>query len=122
MRLQMRCVDHDLLRLAAFARQFPEYFIEDSQPAPAYEPIIDGLVRAIFPRRVAPAQAVLDHKDDAALIRRSSTRAIPCESGKYCLIRRICASERRNKSDMAKPPRLAYESVNLTLRKKFNGS
>src|SRR5579872_6680140 len=66
MRLQMRCVDHDLLRLAAFARQFPEYFIEDSQPAPAYEPIIDGLMRAIFPRRVAPAQAVLDHKDDAA--------------------------------------------------------
>src|SRR5579872_5699075 len=122
MRLQMRCVDHDLLRLAAFARQFPEYFIEDSQPAPAYEPIIDGLMRAIFPRRVAPAQAVLDHKDDAAHDPAIVHARIPCESGKYCSIRRICAWERRNKSDMAKPPRLAYESANPTLRKKFNGS
>src|SRR5580658_7739568 len=62
----MRRVDHDSLRLAALARQFREYFIEDPQPAPAHEPIVDRLVRAIVPRRVAPAQAVLDYEDDAA--------------------------------------------------------
>jgi hypothetical protein len=33
------------------------------------------------------------------------------ENGKYLSIRRICASERKNKSVMAKLTRLGYESV-----------
>src|SRR5579872_5184977 len=122
MRLQMRCVDHDLLRLAAFARQFPEYFIEDSQPAPAYEPIIDGLMRAIFPRRVAPAQAVLDHKDDAAHDPAIVHARDPVRERKILFDPTHLRLGKKNKSDMAKPPRLAYESANPTLRKKFNGS
>src|SRR3984885_13541790 len=66
MRLQMRGVDHEPLRFAALARQFGENLVEHAQAAPADEPIVDRLVRAIVARRVAPTQPVLDHKDDGA--------------------------------------------------------
>ena len=52
-----------------------------------------------------------DARRDAAfgkgplITRRSSTLAIPCDNGKYRSIRRICASDSRNKSAMATPPR-----------------
>jgi len=49
MRLQMRGVDHDPLRPGAFARKFGEDRVEHAQPAPADEPVIDRLVRAILP-------------------------------------------------------------------------
>src|ERR1700684_2272364 len=62
----MRGVDHDPLRFAALARQFGENLVEHAQTAPANEPIVDRLVRAIVARRVAPTQPVLDHKDDGA--------------------------------------------------------
>jgi hypothetical protein len=120
MRLQMRGVDHDPLRLAALARQFGENPVEHAQTTPANEPIVDRFVWPVFSRRVAPAKSVLDHKPDGA--HDQSTRAMPCDSGKYRSIRRICAPESRNKSDMAKPPRLAHESANSTMRKKFNRS
>src|SRR5271166_1931583 len=66
MRLQMRGVDHDPLRLAAGASQLGENLVEHAQTAPANEPIVDRFVRAVFARRVAPAQSVLDHKHDRA--------------------------------------------------------
>src|SRR6202453_4789447 len=66
MRLQMRGVDHDPLRLAALAGQFGENLVEHAQAAPAHEPIVDCLVRAIVGRSIAPAQPVLDHKHDRA--------------------------------------------------------
>jgi hypothetical protein len=56
----MRGVDHDPLGLAAPARQRGEYLVEHAQSAPADEAVVDRLVRAVVPRRVAPAQAVLD--------------------------------------------------------------
>ena len=59
-------VDHDPLRFAALARQFGENLVEHAQAAPSNEPIVDRLVRAIIARSVAPAQPVLDHKDDGA--------------------------------------------------------
>jgi hypothetical protein len=62
----MRSVDHDPLRLAPFASQFGEDLVEHAQAAPANEPIVDCLVRAIVARRVAPAKPVLDHEDDGA--------------------------------------------------------
>src|ERR1700690_1665201 len=66
MRLQMRGVDHDPLRLAALAGQFGENLVEHAQAAPAHEPIVDCLVRAIVGPSIAPAQPVLDHKHDRA--------------------------------------------------------
>ena len=55
----MRGVDHDPLRFAALARQFGEYLVEHAQAAPADEPIVDRLVRAIVARSVAPTQPVV---------------------------------------------------------------
>jgi hypothetical protein len=59
----MRGVDHDPLGLAAIVRQRCEN-VERTQTAPANEPIVDRLVRAILSRRVAPAKPILDHKHD----------------------------------------------------------
>ena len=79
MRLQMRGVDHDPLRLAALLRQFGEDLVEHPKPAPANEPIVDRLVRAIVARSIAPAQSVLDHKhdgaDDPPIVRPARSRA-----------------------------------------------
>ena len=66
MGLQMRGVDHDPLRLAALARQCGENLVEHAQAAPANEPIVDCLMRAVFSRRVTPAKSVPDHKHDGA--------------------------------------------------------
>jgi hypothetical protein len=63
-RLQMRGVDHDPLRFAALALQFGENLIAHAQAAPANEPIVDCLVRAIVGRSIALSQPVLDHEDD----------------------------------------------------------
>ncbi len=66
MRLQMRGIDHQARWLASLARQFGEYLVEHTEPAPAHEPVIDRLVRAIAGRRIAPAQTVSDDEDDTA--------------------------------------------------------
>jgi hypothetical protein len=50
-RFQMRGIDHQLIGLAAFRRQRGEDLVEHAQAAPADEPIIDRLVRAIVLRR-----------------------------------------------------------------------
>src|ERR1700690_3706033 len=120
----MRGVDHDPLQLAALARQFGENLVEHAQAAPANEPIVDRLVRAILARRGASRQRspFLITNTMALTIRRPSTRAIPCEGGKYRSIRRISTRDSKNKSAMTKPPRLASESANPPPRKHFNGS
>ena len=82
MRFEMRGVDHDPSRLAALARQLGEDLVEHAQAAPADKPVVDRLVRTIFPGRVAPAKSFLITNTMALTIRRSSTRAIPCDSGK----------------------------------------
>jgi deazaflavin-dependent oxidoreductase (nitroreductase family) len=51
MRLQMRGVDHHPLGLAALVRQRCENLVEHTQSAPANEPIVDRLMRAILRRR-----------------------------------------------------------------------
>ncbi|VVT18643.1 hypothetical protein SPHINGO361_140301 [Sphingomonas sp. EC-HK361] len=50
------------------------------------------------------------------MIRRSSTRGTPCDSGKYGLIRHICASDNRIKSLMARPANSVIESTDPHLR------
>jgi hypothetical protein len=59
-------VDHQLVRLPAFGRQLGEDPVEHAQTAPADEPVVDRLVRAVAGRRITPAQSVPDHEDDAA--------------------------------------------------------
>ena len=62
----MRRIDHQARWLTGLARQFGEDLVEYAEAAPAHEPIVDGLVRAIAGRRIAPAQTVFDDEDDAA--------------------------------------------------------
>ena len=115
MGLQMRGVDHDPLGLGALARQFGEDRVEHAQPAPANEPVIDRLVRAIRPRRVTPAKPIPDHEHDGAhnppvIHPRDAMR----QRKKTPSIRRICVSESKNKSARAKAPRLAYDLAHPT--------
>jgi hypothetical protein len=58
-------VDHDPIRLARLARQLGEDAVEQAQPAPADEAIIDRPVRAIALGRIAPHQLMLDDVNDA---------------------------------------------------------
>ena len=66
MRLQMGRIDHQRIRLAALGRQCGKNAVKDHHTAPADKPVVDRLVRAIVRRGITPAQAVADHKDDAA--------------------------------------------------------
>jgi hypothetical protein len=69
-----------------------KYAVEHAETAPADEAIVDRFVWAVVRRGMTPAQAVADHKDDAADDAPSSTLGTPCDNGKYGSIRRICAS------------------------------
>ncbi len=66
MRLQVRGVDHQLIRSAAFGRERLEDAVEHAEAAPADEAVVDRFVRSITRRCIAPAQAIPDHEDDAA--------------------------------------------------------
>lgn len=59
-------IDHELIGLCALGGELGKDAVEESQAAPADEPVVDRLVRAITSRRISPAQSVPDHKDDAA--------------------------------------------------------
>jgi hypothetical protein len=59
-------IDHEPIGLPALGSEFGEDAVEHAQAAPADEPVVDRLVRAIGGRRIAPAQPVPDHEDDAA--------------------------------------------------------
>jgi len=62
----MGSVNHDALRLWPFAREPGEDAVEDTEPAPADEAIVERLLRPVALRRVLPLQAVPDHVDDPA--------------------------------------------------------
>jgi hypothetical protein len=53
------------------------------------------------------------------ITRRSSTRAIPCDSGKYGSIWCICASDSNNKPTMAMPPTSPLNQPASPLANKF---
>ncbi len=63
----MRGIDHQLIRLAALRSQCGKDLVEHAKPAPADEPVVDRLVRAILARRVSPAQSIPGHDDGPAL-------------------------------------------------------
>ena len=108
MRLQMGGVDHQPSRLAGLARQLGENLVEHAKTAPADEPIVDRLVRTVVARSIAPAQPIPDDEDDPADLSAGhqpwECHATAENNGS---IRRICASESKNKSSMATPPRAA---------------
>jgi hypothetical protein len=80
----MRRIDHQLIRLARFGYKACKYLIEhpydgfptilriagtsaiSAHTAPANEPVVNGLGRAIRPWRIAPAQPVANDKDNPA--------------------------------------------------------
>ena len=43
-----------------------EDLVEHAHAAPADEPVVDSLGRAILGRGIAPAQTIADHEDDTA--------------------------------------------------------
>ena len=75
MRLQVRRIDHQERWFATFARQFGKDLVEHTKSAPAHEPIVDGLVRTVLTRRIAPAQLFLMKKMMPLITRRSSPLA-----------------------------------------------
>jgi hypothetical protein len=119
MGFKMGRVDHQLARLTSLARQLGENLVEHAKTAPAHEPVVDGLVRAVVTRSITPAQSIPDDKDDSADDQPIIHPGTPCESEKYGSIRRICASESKNKSFMTAPPRAAIESTDQLIRKEI---
>jgi hypothetical protein len=118
----MRGVDHQLVRLATLGRQRRENAVEDAEAAPADEPVVDCLVRAVVLRSIAPAWPLRITKIMPLMTRRSSTRGTPCDCGKCCSILRICASDNQIRSLMATPPDATIESTDCRHRKQFNRS
>ncbi len=59
-------IDHQPIGLPALGSELGEDPVEHAQAAPADEAVVDRLVRPIVGRRIAPAQPVPDHEDDAA--------------------------------------------------------
>ena len=62
----MSGVDHQLIRFAALGCQRCEDIVEYAHAAPADEPVVYRLGRAVGCGRVTPAQAISDHENDAA--------------------------------------------------------
>ena len=59
-------IDHQPIGLPALGSELGEDPVEHAQAAPADEAVVDRLVRPIVGRRIAPAQPVPDHEDNAA--------------------------------------------------------
>ena len=81
--------------------------------------IVDGLVRTVLTRRIAPAQPVSDNEDDAA---DHQPIINPRNNGKYGSIRRICVFDSKNRSAIVTTPRDTNESANHANRNNLNSS
>ncbi len=66
MGFEVRCIDHQTPRRFAFGSQRDEYPLEHAHARPAYEPVIQGFMRPIHIRGIAPAEPVSDHMNDPA--------------------------------------------------------
>ena len=67
----------DALRFWSLAGERGEDAVENAEPAPAYEAVVERLVRPITPGRVFPLQTVANHIAIPLTTRRSSTRGTP---------------------------------------------
>ena len=66
MRFKIRRVDHDRLFLWPFGGQTLHDPSKDAHVAPPLPAIVEGIRRAILPRRISPPQAVAIDEDYAA--------------------------------------------------------
>jgi len=66
MRLEMRRVNHSTLWLRPLAGECCKNAIEDAEPTPADEAVVERLMGTIAGRRVLPLQAFADHVNNAA--------------------------------------------------------
>ena len=123
MRLEVGGVDHQLVRLPTLGSELSKDPVEHAQAAPADEPVVDRLVRAIAKRRITPAQSVPDHEDDAA---HDPPIIYPRNAMRQWKIRLNPAHLR-----LAQQPQIrqrqrllnaAIESTDRLQRKRFNGS
>ena len=64
MRLEMRRVDNQQVRLSALCSQRRKDAVEHPEPAPADEAAVNRLARTVILGRIASAQAVPDDEDD----------------------------------------------------------
>jgi len=64
--LQMRCINHHRVHCLARACQRGEDAIEDANPAPANEAIVERLRRPVDGRGIPPSQPTPDDMNDAA--------------------------------------------------------
>jgi len=104
-------VDQQPIRLASLRRQRREDAVEHAEPAPADEAVVNRVMPVLSfgaSRQRSPLRIT---KIMSLMIRRSSTPGIPCDSGKWGSIRRICASDNKIRSLMATPPDVATEST-----------
>lgn len=65
-RLEVRSVEHQLVRRPAASGKGGEDLVEYAEPAPADEAVVDRLVPAIRRRRIPLPQVIPDHEDDPA--------------------------------------------------------
>jgi hypothetical protein len=89
MSLQVGGVNHHSFRFAVISRQSHHHLGEDalflaslgpvafSHSPPPFPTIVERLVRAILPRRIAPPQAIAIDENIQLRTRRSSTRGLP---------------------------------------------
>jgi hypothetical protein len=117
-RCAVRCVASIMIRSGLAPLRASS--VEHAQTAPADEPIVDCLVRAIVARSIAPAQPVLDHKHNRAhnppIVHPRDPmqqRKIPLNPTHLNLL--------TVKTNQPSRSLLAYESANPKFRKKFNG-
>ena len=66
MHLEVGGVDHQQVGLSGLAREGGEDAVEHAEAAPAYEAIVERLVRAVVKWHIAPAHTAADHVHDAA--------------------------------------------------------
>ena len=103
-RCALRCVasNHKRVRRIALCASVTEYLVKNTHFTPAFEPVVQGLVRPVFRRGIPPTQAVFDDKDNPRNHFGSSTRGTPWAKGKNGSILANCSSDNQNKSRIAK--------------------
>ena len=65
MRLEMGDINHQLIQRSPFTGKRREDAVENAQAAPVHEAVIQGLVRTVVLRCVAPTKAVADDVDNS---------------------------------------------------------
>ncbi|OAG71659.1 hypothetical protein A0J51_03154 [Gluconobacter japonicus] len=66
MRLEIRRINHNRLRLGFRSRQAIHHPHENAHVAPTLPAIVERFVRTVFPGRITPAHTIAVHKNDAA--------------------------------------------------------